>query len=120
MKKKTQKPYWEMNTTELAEATREFDDPNYHPPALPWTKEDTTLHERARRKPGRPRKGLGSLTIALSIERGLLGRADRLAKKRGISRAQLVAAALEGVITGKMKLPTSQKTTSKSRKSRAA
>jgi hypothetical protein len=120
MKKKTQKPYWEMNTDELAEATKEFDDPNYYPPALPWTKEDTTLHARAMRKPGRPRRGLGSLTIALSIERGLLGRADRLAKKRGISRAQLFAAALEGVISGKMKLPVASKTASKARKSRAA
>lgn len=119
MKKKIQKRYWEMNTAELAEATREFDDPNHHPPALRWTEEDTALHEHARRKPGRPRKGLGSLTIAPSIERGLLGRADRLAKKRGISRAQLVSAALEGVITGKMKLPVTLKA-SKARKTRAA
>ena len=108
-----------MNTAELAEATKEFDDPNYQPPALPWTKKDKELLDRAMRKPGRPRKGLGSLTIALSIERGLLSRADRLAKKRGISRAQLVAAALEGVITGKMKLPAPPKAVSKARKSRA-
>lgn len=90
------------------------------PPALPWTKEDAALHERARRKPGRPRKGLGSLTIALSIERGLLGRADRLAKKRGISRAQLFAEALQGVINGKTKLPETPKSAAKARKSRAA
>jgi hypothetical protein len=31
MKKK--KPYWEMNTEELAEATKVFDDPNCHPHA---------------------------------------------------------------------------------------
>jgi hypothetical protein len=105
MKKTAKKPFWEMNTKELADATKEFDDPNYHPPALPWTEEDTLRHEHARRKPGRPRNGMGAKTIALSIERGLLDRADRLAKKQGISRAQLVAAALQGVLTGKMKLP---------------
>jgi hypothetical protein len=34
------------------------------------------------RKPGRPRNALGAKTIALSIERGLLDRVDRLANKR--------------------------------------
>lgn len=120
MSQKTTKPYWEMNARELAEATKEFDDPNYDPPAVPVPAGELAKLKRAMRKLGRPRKGLGSLTIALSIERGLLGRADRLAKKRGISRAQLVAAALEGVITGKMKLPAPPKAVSKARKSRAA
>jgi hypothetical protein len=105
MKKNQRKPYWKMNTEELAAATREFDDPNYHPPALPWTPADTALHDKARRKPGRPRTGLGAKTIALSIERGLLDRADEFARKRGMTRAQLVAAALRGALGGTIKFP---------------
>lgn len=103
--KKKQKPYWEMTTAELREATKEFDDPNYDPPAVPWTEKDTELHERARRKPGRPRNGLGAKTIALSVERGLLDRSDRLAKKHGLTRAQLVALGLQGLLNGKLKIP---------------
>jgi hypothetical protein len=120
MKPKKQKPYWEMNAAELREATKEFDDPNYQPPALEWTEEDTALHERARRKPGRPRTGLGAKTVALSIERGLLDRADRLANKKGITRAELVAAALRGVLAGKIKLAATPGVPAKRRRRSAA
>jgi len=48
-----------MTTEELREATKEFDDPKYHPPALPWTAEDAARHERARKR-GRSRNWTGA------------------------------------------------------------
>ena len=103
-KKKRAKPYWEMTTEELHEATKEFDDPNYYPPALPIPPEELEKLHRAMRKRGRPRNGLGAKTIALTMERGLLERSDRFARKKGISRSQLVAAGLKAVLSGKVKV----------------
>jgi hypothetical protein len=40
--------------------------------------------------------------ISLSVEQGLLARADRLAKKLKISRAQLFRRGLEAVLAGKV------------------
>lgn len=105
MKSKPQKPYWEMTTAELREATKEFDDPNYDPPAITPPADELKKLHRAMRKPGRPRNGLGAKTIALSVERGLLDRSDRLAKKHGLTRAQLVALGLQGLLNGKLKIP---------------
>ena len=48
-----------------------------------------------RQKRGRPQIGQGAKTISLTIEGGLLKRADALAKREGISRAQIVARGLE-------------------------
>ena len=103
-KRKRTKPYWEMTTEELREATKEFDDPNYYPPALPIPPEEREKLNRAMGKRGRPRNGLGARTIALTVERGLLERSDRFAQKYGISRSQLVAAGLKAILSGKVKV----------------
>ena len=50
---------------------------------------------RAARGRGRPRVGQGAKSVLVSIEGGLLARADRFAKQQKMSRSQLVAAALE-------------------------
>jgi len=58
--------------------------------------------ERAKSKRpgrGRPKVGQGAEKISLSVERGLLRQADALAKHRRISRAELVAAALEAELS---------------------
>ena len=54
--------------------------------------------KRVKNKVGRPRVGKGVKTIALSIERGLLERADAYAGKHGISRAQVIAQGLLGLL----------------------
>jgi hypothetical protein len=59
------------------------------------TAADKALHTRAR---GRPRIGKGAKTIALTVELGLLRRADAQAKQEGISRAQLIARGLQAVL----------------------
>lgn len=46
----------------------------------------------------RPAVGRGVKVVSLSIEAGLLERADALAMKRGVSRARLVAEGLEVVL----------------------
>ena len=67
--------------------------------ARPLTPAQRKLWEKAkRRKPGRPKKGEGVKTIALSVERGLLRRADALARRRKMTRADLVAEALEATL----------------------
>lgn len=102
--KKT-KPYWEMTTAELREATKAFDDPAYQPPAQRPSRDDLAQQRRAKRKGGRPRKGLGAKTISLTVERGLLARSDSYAKRLGISRAELVQRGLEAILTAKEAAP---------------
>ena len=106
MKKKPHKPYSEMNTAELREATKEFDREHVGVIGKPLTKAQRELHRRARAlarkvgRGGRPKVGEGVKVISLSVEQGLLRQADALAKRRKVSRAELVADALRIVLTG--------------------
>lgn len=59
---------------------------------------DKARWQRAKRKRGRPKEGKGAKVISVSVEKGLLARADRVAKKMGISRARLIARALRAVL----------------------
>jgi hypothetical protein len=118
-KKKPSKPYWEMTTEELREATKEFDDPNYYPPARPAPPEETEKLHRAMRKRGRPKNGLGAKTVALTVERGLLERSDRFARKNGISRSQLVAQGLKAILSGKVRLDSPKRTVKNGRTPRS-
>jgi hypothetical protein len=97
---KPRKQYWDMTTAELAEATKEFDREDVGEGFGPMTAEAEAAWKVARRKRprGRPRIGRGVKVVSVGIESGLLKRADRLAKKRGISRAKLVAEGLETVL----------------------
>jgi hypothetical protein len=54
----------------------------------------------ARRKAGRPKIGQGVTRIQLSVEKGLLGKADEYAAQHGMSRAQLVAKGLKLAMAG--------------------
>ncbi|MCH8879911.1 MAG: CopG family transcriptional regulator [Planctomycetes bacterium] len=50
--------------------------------------------ERAKRKPGSPVRGAGAKAISVTVEKSILARADALAQKLGITRAQLIERAL--------------------------
>ncbi|MCY3023036.1 MAG: hypothetical protein NTW87_29010 [Planctomycetota bacterium] len=52
-KKRAHKPYWEMTTRELAEATKEFDKPFVADTFAPLSPEMRERWERAKRKVGR-------------------------------------------------------------------
>jgi hypothetical protein len=95
--KKKQKPYWEMTTAELREATKEFDKEMLGLPGKPLTKSDRKLFARARRR-GRPVIGLGAEKVQVSLERDLLSRTDAAAKRLHISRSELIARGLREVL----------------------
>lgn len=60
----------------------------------PLTPAARRLWEKAKRKRGRPRVGKGAKVLSISIEKGLLARSDRAAKRLKISRAKLIATGL--------------------------
>lgn len=100
---KPRKPYTEMTTAELRDATRAFDEPFAFEKGKPLTAAERAKFRKAREhakkaKLGRPRVGRGATRITTTVERSLLQRADRFAKAHGLSRAQLIARGLEAVI----------------------
>ena len=94
------KPYWEMTTAELREATKEFD--REFVPTRPLTDADRARLRRARAhakaNAGRQRAADGSERVLVSIERSLLRDADALAKSRKTSRSQLIAEGLRAIL----------------------
>lgn len=99
LKKQTEaKPVNKLTDDELegmsAEFDREFVADTFGPP----TPEAKARLRRAQRKPGRPRIGAGSKAISVTIERTLLARVDRLAKRRGTTRAKLIARGLSAIL----------------------
>ena len=93
------KPYWEMNTAELAAATAKFDsefieDESTEPPANAKRK-----LARSNAKRGRSKNGRGLKVISVSLEQGLLEKADKLAKKLSVSRAQLISRGLQDLLS---------------------
>jgi hypothetical protein len=91
------KPYWEMNTAELREATKEFDQEFVGDTFRPATPQEQARFQRARKR-GRPRNGMGSKTISVTVEAALLAKTDRLAKKLNVPRAVLIARGLQTVV----------------------
>ena len=53
---------------------------------------------RAKRLRGRPRVGAGSKPICVTVEKTLLTKIDRIAKRRGTTRAKLIARGLQAVL----------------------
>lgn len=100
MRRKTTqaKPFTQMNTEELAEATAEFDQEFIIDSFHPLTPEARARWERAKRKPGRPKLGKGSKVISVSVEKSLLEKCDRLAKRKRVTRASLIARGLRTVL----------------------
>ena len=98
------KHYWEMTVDELRLATKEFDQEFVgYSFGSPTAKQRAQL-ARAKRKRGRPRIGAGSKTISVTVEEGLLAKADRLAKKLRVPRATLIARGLRAVVAQEVTL----------------
>src|SRR5437016_1150149 len=89
------KPYWHMTAQELADATRQFDEPMVVEQSRPLTPQERQQWNRLKRKRARPKNGQGFKRISVSLEQGLLKRATALARKRRMSRSQLLAQVLE-------------------------
>jgi hypothetical protein len=98
--KPTPKPkrFLELSDREKTEAVREFDQEFIADKFRPMTATERSRWRRIKRKPGRPRNGRGVKVISVSVEKDLLKQSDALAKELGISRAQLIANGLRGVL----------------------
>jgi len=96
-KTRASKPYWKMTTAELREATKEFDQECIGETFRPATTKEQARFERARKR-GRPRIGAGAKTISVTVEVGLLAKADQLAKELRVPRAVLIARGLQAVL----------------------
>ncbi len=97
-KKSVVRNYERMTLGGLREATRQFDEEMAVDRSRPLTPAERKAWEKARRKPGRPRRGAGAKVISVSVERGLLARSDALARNLGISRASLIERGLRAVL----------------------
>ena len=97
-RKKPAKPYWEMTTEELREATKEFDEEFVFEKAKPLTPELRARWERAKAKLPLPKDDEDAQTIAVRLERELLKRSTALAKKKRISRDALIARGLKALL----------------------
>ena len=93
---KKRKRWSDMTTEELAEATKQFDDPNYDPPARKPTKRQLAQLRRVQSKAAKNR-----LRIAIALERNLVEQADDYAVSHGITFADLVSDALRRVMRKK-------------------
>jgi hypothetical protein len=93
---KMKKRYQDMTLAELREATREYDLPQTMPRFLkaPRALQDAERRARAAAKRGRPPIGKGAKDVLVSIERGLLEKVDAFARKRHMSRSELIALGL--------------------------
>jgi hypothetical protein len=88
--KKPSKPYWEMTTEELREATKQFDEEFVGDKARPLSPEMKARWEAAKAKADPPVNGKAEQTIAVRLEKSLLKRCTALAKKKRVSRDELI------------------------------
>ena len=93
-----------MNASELSEATARYGQEMAIDEFGPPSAASRDRWERARRKPGRPRRGKGAKVISVSVERELLSRSDKLARNLGLSRAGLIERGLKAVLAAERKL----------------
>ncbi len=92
--KKTSRPIAKMTTKALEAMVAEFDREFVADSFGPMDSNARARLRRAKRKRGRPRVGAGSQVVSVTIERRLLKKVDRLAKRLGVSRAKLIAVGL--------------------------
>lgn len=95
---KKKKPMSGMTAEELADATAEFDREFVSDEFAPPDPDAAGDWRRAKGKPGRPRQGQGAKVISVSLEKELLAQADRLAARKKVSRASLIARGLRAVL----------------------
>jgi hypothetical protein len=93
-------PYGTMTAQELDAEVAKFDRPFIADQSRPMTRSEAARERRARRKRGRPRIGKGAQRVLITIERGLLRDTDEYARTSGLSRSQVIARGLRGVLAG--------------------
>jgi hypothetical protein len=96
-RKKAAKPYWEMTTKELQEATKEFDKEFVAEESQPLTPQMRARWQRAQNKKPPAENGENEKTIVVRLEKALLDRCTALAKKKRISPDALIARGLKAL-----------------------
>jgi hypothetical protein len=94
-KQKKNKPYWEMTTAELREATREFDEEMVIDKSKPLTPEMRAWWKRFRRT---AKRSNGQQLVAVRLDKKLLDRCQKLAKKKRITPDDLIARGLRAIL----------------------
>jgi predicted exporter len=95
------KAFTAMNKKELATATAQFDGDFDDSQFKSLNEEQHARWQRVKRKRGRPTVGQGARVISVSVEKGLLQRADKLAKKLKVTRAGLITKGLESMLNAR-------------------
>ena len=98
MKKSAYQRFIEMTPSQRAADTAQFDGDFDDNDFQKLDAEAKATWQKVKRKRGRPMVGSGAATISISVERGLLSEADKLAKQLGVSRAKLVAQGLMHIL----------------------
>ena len=96
--KKPSKPYWEMTTAELREATKQFDEEFVADKGRPLTAEEEELWEQVKAKGASAENGSTEAHIAVRLDKNLLTRCTALAKKKRLSRDALIARGLRALL----------------------
>jgi hypothetical protein len=93
--KKVRKPYRDLTDAELAAATADLDEEFVIDKFGTPPPEAKALWEMAKRKLGRPQRSKPGKVVPVPVEKRLLTRSDRLARKLGISRTEVIARCLQ-------------------------
>ncbi|MGA2582638.1 MAG: ribbon-helix-helix domain-containing protein [Tepidisphaeraceae bacterium] len=86
---KPTKPFANMTTAELAEATKQYEEMVIDK-TFPLNAKERKIWEKAKNGRGQRKAGKGAKKISISLEGDMLQRADALAKKRGVNRSELI------------------------------
>jgi hypothetical protein len=103
MAKKRSKPFFKMTAAERDAVVKQFDREILFEETRPLSPKGKALWERSKRgtstpKRGKRTRGAGARAVVIPIDRALLERADRYAKRRGMTRTQLVIKGLETIL----------------------
>lgn len=93
-KSKPPKPYWEMTTAELREATREFDQEFVIDTFRPLTPEERKYWEGIQRNLKLTDPNIEYRRVTTRLPRSLIKEIDAMAKTRKVSRAKMIRLAL--------------------------
>lgn len=93
---KRSKPYWEMTTEELREATKEFDQEFIIDTSRPLTAKERREWEQLRRN---TQRDLEFHRVNVSLPPSLLKELDALAKQRRLSRSKLIRMGLQTYVS---------------------
>ena len=96
--KKHSKPYWEMTTDELREATKQCDEEFVGDKARPMSPEMRARWERAKAKGEPSQNGKADQAITVRLDKALLKRCTALAKKKRLTRDALIARSLRALL----------------------